>query len=69
MASALQFFLIPLALIVTALILGAGIYSLARGGEFAKANSNKLMRARVAAQAIAIVLLMALVFVLTRGQG
>ncbi|MEL7491646.1 MAG: twin transmembrane helix small protein [Pseudomonadota bacterium] len=52
------FFLIPIALAATALILGAGIYSLAKGGAFAKENGNKLMRMRVMAQAIAIGLMM-----------
>ncbi|MEE4211021.1 MAG: twin transmembrane helix small protein [Parvularcula sp.] len=69
MAQALQFFLIPVGLIATAIVLGLGIYSLARGGEFAKQNSNKLMRLRVVAQAITIALLMGLVYVLTKTNG
>ena len=52
------FFLIPLALAATAIILFIGIYSLAKGGAFAKQHSNRLMRLRVAAQAIAIALMM-----------
>ena len=66
MLTALQFFLIPLALIATAGALGLGIYSLAKGGEFAKNNSNKLMRLRVTFQAIAVALLMLFVFLLAR---
>jgi hypothetical protein len=69
MAQALQFFLIPLGLIVTAVVLGLGIYSLAKGGDFAKNNSNKLMRLRVVFQAITIALLMGLVYVLTKTNG
>ena len=40
-----------------AITLGFGIYSLYRGGDYARSNSNKLMRLRVALQALAIVLL------------
>ena len=61
------FFLIPVAMAATAIILGVGIYSLAKGGTFAKENSNKLMRMRVTAQAIAIALMM--LFVWLAGQG
>ncbi len=68
MLSNLVFFVIPIALIATAIILGVGIYSLARGGAFAKANSNKLMRLRVMAQAIAIALIMLFLWLASRGQ-
>ena len=66
MLTALQFFLIPLALIATAGALGLGIYSLAKGGDFARANSNRLMRLRVIFQAIAVALLILLWYLLTR---
>ena len=62
------FFLIPIALAATALILGAGIYSLAKGGAFAKENGNKLMRMRVTAQAIAIALMMLFVWLVGNGN-
>jgi len=65
--SGFVFFLIPIALAATAVILGFGIYSLARGGAFAKENGNKLMRMRVTAQAIAIALM--LLFLWLAGQG
>ncbi len=65
--SAFILFLIPIAIAATAVILGVGIFSLARGGTFAKENSNKLMRMRVTAQAIAIALMM--LFVWLVGQG
>ncbi|MEX6633008.1 twin transmembrane helix small protein [Hyphococcus lacteus] len=61
------FFLIPIALAATAIILGVGLYSLAKGGSFAKHHSNKLMRMRVAAQAIAIALMM--LFLWLAGNG
>lgn len=61
------YFLIPIAMIATAIILAIGVYSLARGGAFAKANSNKLMRLRVIAQAIAVALMMLFLWLAGRG--
>lgn len=68
MLQALQYFLIPLAILATLGFLVVGIYSLARGGEFAQKNSNKLMRYRVTAQAVAVALLV-LMAVLLNNQG
>ena len=51
--------LVLLAIAAVAVTLGFGIYSLYRGGDFARSNSNKLMRLRVVLQAVAIALLMA----------
>ncbi len=59
----LLYFLIPVVMLGVLVILGMGIYSLAKGGGFAKENSNKLMRLRVVAQAVAIALLMLLVWI------
>lgn len=67
--SNLIFFLIPIALAATAIILGVGIYSLAKGGSFAKANSNKLMRWRVMAQGIAIALMAVFLIAIGKGPG
>lgn len=67
--SGLIFFLIPLALAATAIVLVMGIYSLAKGGAFAKENSNKLMRLRVAAQAVAIFLLVAFLWLAGKGAA
>ncbi len=64
---AFVFLLIPLGLAVTAIILGVGIYSLAKGGTFAKENSNKLMRMRVAAQAVTIALMMLFLWLVSQG--
>ncbi|WP_421730154.1 twin transmembrane helix small protein [Brevundimonas sp.] len=50
--------LILLAIAAVSVTLGFGIYSLYRGGEYARSNSNRLMRLRVALQATAVVLLM-----------
>ena len=65
--SGFVFFLIPVALAATLIILGVGVYSLARGGAFAKANSNRLMRYRVLAQGVAIGLMC--LFLILIGKG
>lgn len=52
-------YLIPIALAAVAATLGMGIYSLFRGGDFARAWSNKLMRLRVLLQFCAILILVA----------
>jgi uncharacterized membrane protein len=51
--------LIPTALAVVATTLAVGIYSLFRGGDFARTWSNRLMRLRVLTQFIAILILVA----------
>jgi hypothetical protein len=43
-------------------VLCLGLYTLWRGGDTARSWSNKLMRIRVLAQAIAIVIIMAVLF-------
>ncbi|MGH7022630.1 MAG: twin transmembrane helix small protein [Caulobacteraceae bacterium] len=55
-------FLVPIALAAVALTLAMGIYTLFRGGDFALAWSNKLMRLRVALQFLAILILVAALF-------
>ena len=49
--------LILAAIAAVAVTLGFGIWSMYRGGEQSGSRSNKLMRLRVALQALAIVLL------------
>jgi uncharacterized membrane protein len=49
--------LMPLSLAAVAIVLAVGIYSLFRGGDFARSYSNKLMRLRVLMQAIAVAIL------------
>jgi hypothetical protein len=51
--------LLPIALGAVFITLCFGIYSLFRGGDFARSYSNKLMRLRVALQFVAVVVLMA----------
>lgn len=48
-------------------VLALGLGGFAGGGAFNKRNSNKLMRYRIAAQFVAVVLI--LIFVLVRNQG
>ena len=50
--------LIIIAIGAVTITLGFGIYTLYRGGEFARSNSNKLMRLRIILQATAVLLLM-----------
>ncbi len=50
-------FLIPAAIVATAIVLIVGIAGFARGGEFNKKHANKLMRLRILFQAIALVLI------------
>lgn len=48
--------LLVLAMVATVGVLFLGLFSMARGGEFNERNSNKLMRARIVCQAVALVL-------------
>ncbi|MNH51919.1 hypothetical protein D3C87_737600 [compost metagenome] len=50
--------LILVAIAAVAITLGFGVFTLYRGGDFARSNSNKLMRLRVVLQAVAVLLLM-----------
>ena len=45
---------IVIAMIATLGILITGVIGMARGGDFNRKNANKLMRARVALQAVAV---------------
>jgi len=47
-------------------VLCLGLYTLWRGGDTARSWSNKLMRIRVLAQAIAIVIIMAVLYLSQR---
>lgn len=55
-------YLIPAALLAVSLVLAMGIFALFRGGDFGRSWSNKLMRLRVLAQAIAVAVLVAAVW-------
>lgn len=54
--------LVGIATAIVAVILLAGLYSMWRGGDYARTNSNKLMRLRIVAQFAAIVVIMAVLF-------
>ena len=46
--------LMALAMVITLGVLFTGLIAMARGGEFNAKYSNKLMRARIVAQAVAL---------------
>ncbi len=48
---------------ITLVVLFTGLISMARGGEFNRKNSNRLMRLRVVFQGIAVLILLLLAFV------
>ncbi len=56
------FVLVVVAVIVVALILVAGVVAMMRGGEFNRKYGNRLMRARLEAQAVAVVLVLVAFF-------
>lgn len=51
-----------IAIVAVALILSAGLYTLWVGGDTAKSWSNRLMRWRVLAQFIAIIIIMIVLY-------
>ncbi|MBV9044905.1 MAG: twin transmembrane helix small protein [Alphaproteobacteria bacterium] len=53
---------VAIAIFVVAGILVAGLYTLWRGGDVAATWSNRLMRWRVLAQAVAILIIMTLLY-------
>ncbi len=62
------FILALIAMLATLVVLFFGIFSLVRGGHFRERWSNKLMRLRVLFQAIAILLLLAVVWAVQHGH-
>lgn len=61
------FLLVAFATIAVVIILMIGIGGFAKGGDFNRKHANRIMRYRIAAQAIAIALI--LLFVLVRRSG
>ena len=61
--------LVGIATAAVAMVLIVGLYSLFRGGDFARSYSNKIMRLRIVAQLIAIVIIMAVLYFWGRGAG
>ena len=65
MESTLQI-LIPIAIAAVFFTLLVGIYTLFRGGDFARSYSNKLMRLRVILQLVAILIIAATAWLAAR---
>ena len=61
------FIVVAIACLLVVVILATGIAGFAKGGEFNRKYGNKLMRARIAAQFVAVLLI--LLFVYMRGNG
>lgn len=59
--------LVAVATGIVALVLIVGLYSLYRGGDFARSYSNKIMRLRIVAQLIAIIIIMTVLYFWSRG--
>lgn len=57
------FVLVVLAMAAVAIILMIGIGGFGRGGEFNRKYANKLMRMRIIAQFVAVVLILLFVFI------
>ena len=54
--------LVAFAVLVVFIVLLLGLYTLWKGGDTARSWSNRLMRIRVLAQAVAIVIIMAVLY-------
>ncbi|HTO39365.1 MAG TPA: twin transmembrane helix small protein [Rhizomicrobium sp.] len=54
---------VGVAIFAVALILGAGLYTLWVGGDVSRTWSNRLMRIRVLAQFVAILIIMAVLYI------
>ena len=61
--------LVGIATAAVAVVLIVGLYSLYRGGDFARSYSNKIMRLRIVAQLVAIIVIMAALYFWGRGGG
>jgi hypothetical protein len=67
MASDPLFWVMTLAVLAVLGILVLGLGSFGKGGAFNRKNANKIMRWRIGAQLIAVILIV--LFVYLRGQG
>jgi hypothetical protein len=59
-------FLVGVALFVVTAVLGAGLYTLWVGGETSRNWSNRLMRLRVVAQLIAVIIIIIVAYLNAR---
>ena len=62
------FIVVVLSMAVVAMILMIGIGGFGRGGEFNRKYSNKLMRMRILAQFIAVILILLFVWIARGGE-
>ena len=62
------FIVVAIAVLIVLFILLTGIGGFAKGGDFNRKHANKIMRWRIYAQAVAIVLILAFVLI-RRGSG
>ncbi|MBE9476009.1 MAG: twin transmembrane helix small protein [Proteobacteria bacterium] len=67
MSQAPLYFLAIAAVLVVLVVLMIGLGGFTKGGEFNRKYSNKLMRLRIIAQAVAVVLI--LLYAFMRGTG
>lgn len=67
MSQAPLYFIVVVAVLAVLVVLMIGLGSFTKGGEFNRKYSNKLMRLRIIAQAIAVALI--LLYVALRGNG
>ena len=65
--SGLFVFFIVIAMVATLGVLIMGLIGMARGGDFNRRNANKLMRARVALQAVAVGLFAIILLLIGKG--
>ena len=63
------FIIVAIAVLAVLAILMFGIGGFARGGDFNRKHANKVMRWRIIAQAIAIVLVLLFVWIRRTGGG
>jgi hypothetical protein len=61
--------LLVAAMAAVVIVLGTGLVSFIVGGEFNRKYANKLMRLRVATQAVAILILLLLLLLRGTGKG
>ncbi len=61
------FIVAALACLVVVAVLAVGIGSFGKGGEFNRLHANRLMRYRIAAQAVAVVLIVGFAYIRSRG--
>lgn len=62
------FLVVALALLAVLVILMTGIGGFAKGGDFNRKYANKIMRLRIAAQFIAVILILAFVYFRSGGS-